>query len=64
MADSCCPSCKGALGICRDHQCFHHLEVQALEDKDGRDLRLYPDPTSRQAINNITRRPRTRGRRR
>lgn len=53
MSDHCCPSCRGPLGICRSRTCWHHLEYQATEDKDGRDLQLHRDPTARDAIRNL-----------
>ena len=62
--DLCCHECRGALGLCVDKQCLHHIEQQQAEDRDDRSIRLFAGPTARQAINNLTRRPRTRGRRR
>lgn len=62
-ADYCCTVCRGPLGLCQDKTCLHHIEKQAAEDRDDRNLRLYSDPTARQAVNNLSRRPRTRGRR-
>lgn len=63
MADSCCPSCKGAFGICRDPKCFHHIEKQIIEDKDNRNLHRFSDPTP-YGRTGLERRSRTRGRRR
>lgn len=46
IPDACCPSCRGAFGICKDRNCFHHLERVAAENRDKRSLHRHNDPTA------------------
>ncbi len=60
--DACCPSCKGAYGICRDKTCLHHIENGIIEDRKDSGRGSIRRPTEDQAIRNIMR-ERRRGRR-
>lgn len=73
MQDPCCGACESKTGVCLTlHRCYHHKQAQKQLSADDRARETYRNPTAdqaiaradRQAINNITRRRRTRGRRR
>jgi len=55
LSDYCCSACKGAFGICRDSNCWHHIDTRRRQDKDDVSRRLYRDPTGDEAVNNVIR---------
>ena len=55
LSDSCCSTCKGPYGICRNRGCWHHIETRRRQDADDVSRRLHRDPTGDQAVNNIMR---------
>lgn len=55
MIDACCWACRGALGICLNHRCNHHIQADIQDEADAKSRRTIRDPTAERAIGNVMR---------
>lgn len=61
--DACCWACRSATGICLTRfQCEHHREYDAKEEANAKARRTHRDPTAGQAVNNVMREHKKKGR--
>lgn len=55
MSNPCCWACRGALGICLNYRCNHHIQADIQDEADARARRTVRDPTAERAIANVMR---------